>query len=161
MIDIRLYDSKDEADIIKLVLHCQNDGSRPLISLDNQQDLLDINEKYLVSGGCFWVACDDGNVCGSIGLINYGNGYGILKKFFVYEKYRGKPNNLGQKLYAVLIEFAKNHGIKKIILDTPKNTDRAHNFYYKAGFKKITCEELPFKYDYPYKDSDFFILEHF
>ena len=46
----------------------------------------------------------------------------------------------------------------EIILDTPKNTDRAHLFYEKAGFKKIEKEELPIEYDYPYDDSDFFCL---
>lgn len=40
----------------------------------------------------------------------------------------------------------------------PKNTDRAHLFYEKAGFKKIEKEELPIEYDYPYDDSDFFCL---
>lgn len=47
---------------------------------------------------------------------------------------------------------------RQIILDTPKNTDRAHLFYEKAGFKKIEKEELPIEYDYPYDDSDFFCL---
>lgn len=50
------------------------------------------------------------------------------------------------------------HGFSKVILDTPKNTDRAHLFYEKAGFKKIETEELPVKYDYPYDNSDFFCL---
>ena len=47
---------------------------------------------------------------------------------------------------------------RQIILDTPKNTDRAHLFYEKAGFKKIEKEEPPIEYDYPYDDSDFFCL---
>ena len=46
-----------------------------------------------------------------------------------------------------------------MILDTPKNTDRAHKFYEKAGFKKIKKEELPIDYDYPYEDSDFFFID--
>lgn len=158
MIKIKLYEESDRDEIIKLVLHCQNDGSRPIVSVADQPELLCIYEKYFVPGGCFWVAKDDGKVIGSIGLMNYGNGIGILKKFFVYEQYQGYPLHLGQKLYSKLLSFAKKQHIKKIILDTPKNTERAHKFYTKAGFKKIEKNELPIEYDYPYKDCDFFLL---
>lgn len=44
------------------------------------------------------------------------------------------------------------------MLDTPYNTTRAHKFYEKAGFKKVTEDELPIKLSHPYKDCDFFIL---
>lgn len=158
MINIRLYEDRDKEDVIRLVLHCQNDGSRPIVSVEDQPELLSIQEKYRNSGGCFWVAKEDGRVIGSIGLMNYGNGLGILKKFFVSENYRGKPHHLGQRLYTELLEFAKSHEFKELILDTPKNTDRAHRFYEKAGFIKIEQQDLPVEYDYPYKDCDFFRL---
>lgn len=83
----------------------------------------------------------------------------ILKKFFVYEPYRGKPHHLGQRLSQALPAFAKENGVKRLILDTPKNTGRAHQFYERAGFSKIAKEELPVDYDYPDADSDFFFLE--
>lgn len=105
------------------------------------------------------MAKENGKVAGTIGLMNKGNGLCILKKFFVYESYRGKPHNLGQQLYGVFLEFAKLHGFSRIILDTPKNTDRAHLFYEKAGFRRIEKEELPVEYDYPYDDSHFFYLD--
>ena len=88
-----------------------------------------------------------------------GGGLAILKKFFVYEPYRGRPYHLGRRLYQTLLSFSKEKGVKKIILDTPKNTDRAHKFYEKAGFRKIKKEDLPVDYDYPYKDSDFFLID--
>lgn len=47
---------------------------------------------------------------------------------------------------------------KTIMLDIPYNTTRAHKFYEKAGFKKVTEDELPIKFSHPYKDCDFFIL---
>ena len=105
------------------------------------------------------MAKENGKVAGTIGLMNKGNGLCILKKFFVYESYRGKPHNLGQQLYGVFLEFAKLHGFSRIILDTPQNTDRAHLFYEKAGFRRIEKEELPVEYDYPYDDSHFFYLD--
>lgn len=158
MIEIEKYSARDTDEIIALVLHCQNDGTRPLVSVEDQPELLRIKEEYIDNGGSFWVAKENGKVAGSIGLMNKGNGLCILKKFFVYEPYRGKPHNLGQHLYAVFLDFAKTHGFSKIILDTPKNTDRAHRFYEKSGFRKIEKEELPVQYDYPYDDSDFFCL---
>lgn len=159
MIGIKKYSPADKDEIIALVLHCQNDGTRPLVTVDNQPELLSIKEKYIDNGGNFWVAKEYEKVVGSIGLMNYGNGLGILKKFFVYEAYRGIPHYLGRQLFSVFMDFAQKHHFKKIILDTPKNTDRAHKFYKKAGFKKIEKEELPITYDCPYDDCDFFCLE--
>lgn len=155
---IGTYIDEDREEIIALVLHCQNDGTRVEVSVDDQPDLLHIKEKYIDNGGNFWVAKENGKVAGTIGLMMYGDSIAVLKKFFVYETYRGKPHHLGQQLYETLLSFAKEKGVKRIILDTPKNTDRAHKFYEKAGFKKITKEELPIAYDYPYKDSDFFSI---
>ena len=159
MIEIEKYSERDKDEIIAIVLHCQNDGTRPLVSVEDQPELLCIREKYIDNGGCFWVAKENGKVVGTIGLMNKGNGLCILKKFFVYKPYRGNPHHLGQQLYTVFLDFAKVHGFSKIILDTPKNTDRAHSFYEKSGFKKIEKEELAIKYDYPYDDSHFFYLD--
>lgn len=159
MPEIRIYREPDRDEVIALVLHCQNDGTRPLVSVEDQPELLNIREKYMEHGGNFWVAEDDGRVAGSIGLMNFGDGIGILKKFFVYESYRSAPHHLGRRLYDELIRFARDCGVKRLFLDTPKNTDRAHRFYEKAGFKKISVEEIPVAYDYPYEDSDFFCLE--
>lgn len=158
MSEIRTFQMEDMAQVIALVLHCQNDGSRPLVSVMDQPELLCIQEKYMDGGGNFWVAVAQERIVGSIGLMNGGDGIGILKKFFVYEPFRGKPCHLGRQLYEVFLEFVMTHGFKQIILDTPKNTERAHKFYEKAGFEKIGAEELPISYDFPYKDSDFFRL---
>ena len=158
-LQIRQFTQADTEEIIALVLHCQNDGSRPVVSVENQTDLLQIEEKYIARGGNFWVAVDNEKVAASIGLMNYGNGVGILKKFFVYEAYRGAPHHLGRQLYKVLLQFATAHGFQQLLLDTPKNTNRAHKFYEKAGFEQITKEQLDIVYDYPYDDSDFFRLQ--
>jgi predicted metal-binding protein/GNAT superfamily N-acetyltransferase len=158
MLNIYLYEDIDKEDVINLVLHCQNDGSRPLVGIENQLDLLDIKKNYFSSGGCFWVAKDNEKLVGSIGLMNHGDGIGILKKFFVYEEYRGKSTHLGQKLYNELLTFARRNNFKTLLLDTPKNTGRAHKFYDKAGWKKVSRENLPFEFDYTYQDSDFFLL---
>lgn len=159
MIEIKTYSEADRAEIIALVLHCQNDGTRPPVTINNQPDLLHIKEKYIDGGGNFWVAKENNKVIGCIGIMNYNNGISVLKKFFVYEPYRSAPHHLGRKLYESLLQFAINHGVRKLILDTPKNTARAHSFYVKAGFKQIEKEQLPVTYNPPYEDSDFFCLD--
>ena len=158
MYEIKAFETKYLEAVIRLVLHCQNDGTRPRVSVADQPELLNIEEKYFAGGGFFWIAVERERLAGTIGLMNYGNGTGILKKFFADEKYRGKPYHLGQKLYARLLDFALEHNYKELILDTPKNTARAHQFYEKAGFIKIPEERLPVKYDYPYEECDFFHL---
>ncbi len=59
---IRTYTDSDRDEIIRLVLHCQNDGTRPPVTVSDQPELLHINEKYMESGGCFWVAMDGGRL---------------------------------------------------------------------------------------------------
>ena len=159
MIEIRTYSEEDREEVIRLVLHCQNDGTRPSVSVDDQPELRRIPEKYMDGGGNFWVAKDNGKTAGSIGLMKFGDGTAVLKKFFVYEPYRGAPCHLGRQLYGTLLDYARTHGVKQLILDTPKNTDRAHKFYERAGFTKIERADVPVVYDFPYEDSDFFRLE--
>ncbi len=158
---ITTFDNKYTQGIIDLVLSCQNDGTRPLIGVESQPDLLNIQSEYIEKGGNFWVALEDKKVIGTIAFYPYSNNIGLLKKFFVKEEFRGYPHYLGQKLYEECLNYIKAHNISTIILDTPNNTTRAHKFYQKAGFKQISYEELPVKYSCPYDISmcDFFMLE--
>lgn len=159
MITIQPFEERDTDGIIELVLHCQNDGTRPPVTVDDQPDLRHITAEYIAAGGNFWVAKDNGKIAGTIALKPYGDGMAILKKFFVYEPYRGAPHHLGQRLYGELLAFAAEKGFRQIFLDTPKNTVRAHKFYEKAGFLQIPEEQMPFTYHYPIKDCDFFCLD--
>ncbi len=47
MIKIGEYTEPDTDEIIALVLHCQNDGTRPLVSADDQPELFYIREEYV------------------------------------------------------------------------------------------------------------------
>lgn len=158
-LSIRFFERADEQALVELVLHCQNDGTRPLVTVDDQPELLRIEELYGTGAGGFWVAEDDGALAGSIGLLDCGEGVGILKKFFTYERYRSAPHHLGRQLYDVLLSHARSHGFRMLYLDTPKNTERAHKFYAKAGWQPVDEADLPFAYDHPYRDSDFFRLD--
>lgn len=159
MITINQFEEKYTQDVINIVLHFQNDGTRPLVSVNDQPDLLNITHEYIDKGGKFWIATDDGKLIGTIGFMPYGTETAVLKKFFVYENYQGAPYHIGRKLYGRLLDFAKKSGYKTILLDTPRNTERAHKFYEKAGFVKVSEEELPVRFSHPYRDCDFFLLK--
>ena len=81
MLKIDTFAQSDTDDIIKLVLHCQNDGTRPLVTVNEQPDLLHIKKEYIDSGGNFLVAKDKGKLAGTIGLYPCGNNTAILKVF--------------------------------------------------------------------------------
>lgn len=159
MITISQFEDKYTQDVIDLVLHFQNDGTRPIVTVNDQPDLLNITYEYIDKGGNFWIAKDNKKLIGSIGIMPYSNEIAVLKKFFVYEDYQGEPYHIGRKLYAHLLSFAKEKKFETILLDTPYNTVRAHKFYKKAGFKKVVEDMLPIKFSHPYKDCDFFLLE--
>ena len=57
------------------------------------------------------------------------------------------------------MDYCKTINIHTLVLDTPSVTHTAHSFYRKAGFKEIAIEDLPFKFDYPDRDSIMFINE--
>lgn len=159
MITITQFEERYTQDVIDIVLHFQNDGTRPLVSVDDQPDLLNIVGEYINKGGDFWLAKDNERLIGTIGIMPYNDEIAVLKKFFVYEDYQGKPYHIGRKLYNELLDFAKEKGYTTILLDTPSNTERAHRFYEKAGFQKVLEEELPIHFSHPYKDCDFFLLK--
>lgn len=159
MITVTQFDEIFTQEVINIVLHFQNDGTRPTVTVDDQPDLLNIKTNYIKTGGNFWIAKEDNKLIGTIGLLPYNNEIAILKKFFVYENYQGKPYHIGRKLYENLLNFALDKGYKLIILDTPHNTTRAHDFYTKAGFKMVNQIDLPIQYSHPYSDCDYFILK--
>ncbi len=157
MPDIEIYSGKYDEQIQSLILDIQNNEAKINLSIEEQPDLKNIKEYYQNGGGNFWLAVDNGKVVGTVGLIKRENNCAVLKKFFVNIGYRGQK--VGFKLYNELIDFAKNNGVKKIILDTPSVAKQSHRFYERAGFRKIRTEDLPIDYVYPDRDSLLYILD--
>lgn len=50
MLSIIPFEDRYTQDVIDLVLHFQNDGTRPPVSVDDQPDLLHITESYMQKG---------------------------------------------------------------------------------------------------------------
>lgn len=156
---IHIYNDEFKQEVIDLILYVQNIEYRINLQVEEQPDILDINNNYINNGGGFWIATNEENkVIGCIGLQLKENNVAVLKKFFVYDEYRGKKYNVGLSLYKRLLKFAKEKGVSQIILDTPSVAQRSHSFYKKVGFIQISKQDLPIRYDYPDRKSLLFLL---
>jgi N-acetylglutamate synthase-like GNAT family acetyltransferase len=156
--EIITYDDKYKNQVIALVLYIQNIDSGVDLSLEEQPDLSNILSYYMHDGGGFWIALDENKrVIGTLGLMKKENNCGVLKKFFVSAKCRGREFGVSEKLFEHLLEHAKKCGMDTILLDTPSVAMRSHEFYKKKGFVQITKNLLPVQYEYPDRDSLLFI----
>ena len=114
---IEPYSERYREAVPALILEIQNREAKLHLSLAEQPDLLDIARAYRSGGGEFWVATDDGQLVGTIGLLVKENGCGVLKKFFVRQSCRGQ--GVGSALYRELLAYARRSGIRHLILDSP------------------------------------------
>lgn len=155
--EIVQYQDKYKVEAIQLILHIQNDESKVNMPLEGQPDLLDIPAYYIKRGGDFWVATDDNHVIGTIALMKINDDWCVMKKFFVRSDYRSQK--VGFALYSRLLDFANAKEFKHMVLDTPSVAKKAHLFYERAGFRRISKSDLAIEYDYLDRDSIIFQLD--
>ncbi len=155
--EIIQYRDKYKDEVIQLILHIQNDEAKINMPLEGQPDLLDIPACYMKQGGNFWVAIDNGHVIGTIALMRINDEWSVMKKFFVRADYRSQK--VGLALYSRLLDFANAKGFRHMILDTPSVAKKAHSFYERAGFRRISKSALAIEYDYLDRDSIIFQLD--
>lgn len=152
------YDDSFKDEVIAPILDIQNNEAGINLSLAEQPDLSDITGAYMAGGGNFWVAVDaGGQVIGTLALMMLGDGWAVLKKFFVRSDYRS--HGVGLALYEVLLDHASRHRVRHIILDTPSVAVKSHAFYERAGFRRIDKTCLPVRYEYPDRDSLLYRLD--
>jgi len=102
-------------------------------------DIFKISETYQVDKGNFWIALEKEKVVGTIGLKNYADNRGLLKRLYVDKNFRG--TGFAQKLLATVVKFAKVNNYKEIFLGTSERMVAANKFYFKTGFERI--DSLP------------------
>lgn len=136
------FDEQYKDQVIQLVSFIQRQEFHVNITPEEQPDLQDI--KGYFKDGNFWIAVDQGQVVGTIGLCNLGNGNGALKKMFVRADYRG--TGIAQQLLKELLMWVTEHSYKMIYIGTVSVVYAAHRFYEKNGFIEISQEELPVEF---------------
>ncbi|MCJ9429868.1 GNAT family N-acetyltransferase [Kordiimonas marina] len=155
---IRAYAAADKDAVRDVILPIQREEFGVDITYEDQPDLADVPGFYGKGNGGFWVADMDGDVVGTIALIDIGDGQGALRKMFVKAEYRGRTHGIAQHLLEGLIAHARARGMKTILLGTVESYHAAHRFYEKNGFERIEAEGLPASFPRMAVDTRFYRL---
>jgi putative acetyltransferase len=91
-------------------------------------------QSYEAVGGAFWVAEREGHLLGTCGIgpIAPGESTFELRKMYLRPAARGA--GVGRRLLEAAIAFAREHGAKRVVLDTTHEMTDAIRFYERAGF---------------------------
>ncbi|MBN4052171.1 GNAT family N-acetyltransferase [Sphingobacteriaceae bacterium AH-315-L07] len=103
---------------------------------DYDKKILTNPQKYILDpGGQILFAIVDDKIVGTVALIKRGEGVFELAKMAVTEGYKGLK--IGQKLMYACIDYAGQHGVKQLFLDSNTKLAPAISLYNKVGFKEI------------------------
>jgi putative acetyltransferase len=156
MITIQPFENQDTDQIVDLILTIQQKEFNVPITINEQQDLLNIPTFYQHHKGNFWVAKHDGKVVGTIALIDCGENIGAIRKMFVKKEFRGKEFGIAQRLFDILQEAAKQAEMTNIYLGTLERLQAAIRFYERNGFTLIEKTNLPKVFPIMAVDTHFF-----
>ena len=159
MITIQPFEDQDTDHIVNLILNIQQNEFQVPITINEQQDLLNIPTFYQQKKGNFWVAKFNDEVVGTIALIDCGDNIGTIRKMFVKKEFRGKEFGIAQRLLNTLEESARTNTIKSLYLGTLERLQAAIRFYERNGFTLIQKQNLPTVFPLMPVDTHFFEKE--
>lgn len=148
-------DDQQEA-LIEMILEIQRKEFQIPITREDQPDLAAISRFYQQGNGNFWVAECDGQVVGSVGLLDIGNQQVALRKMFVKAGFRGDEHGTAHRLLETTMAWAGQKGITDIFLGTTDKFLAAHRFYEKNGFVRIAKTDLPAAFPVMQVDTIFY-----
>lgn len=96
-------------------------------------------ENYDLKRERIWIAERDGEMAGSVMIVDAGDQVAQLRLLLVEPKARGM--GIGRKLIEECIDFSRRNGYEKIKLWTQSNLHAARDLYLKYGFELV--EEEP------------------
>jgi N-acetylglutamate synthase-like GNAT family acetyltransferase len=153
---IIVYTDKYQQAIVDLILPIQQNEFHVPVTIEDQPDLKNIPGVYQKGNGNFWLAVKEGEVVGTIALIDFGNSQVALRKMFVHHDHRGKDKGVGQMLMDELLKWCKNRGVREIYLGTIDSMHAAHRFYLKNSFEEVSKSSLPQTFPLMRVDNKFF-----
>jgi putative acetyltransferase len=159
MITIQPFENQDTNQIVNLILNIQQNEFQVPITINEQQDLLNIPSFYQQGKGNFWVAKSEREVVGTIALIDCGENVGTIRKMFVKKEFRGKEHGIAQRLLDILEESSRENGITNLYLGTLERLQAAIRFYERNGFTLIEKQNLPSVFPLMPVDTHFFEKE--
>jgi putative acetyltransferase len=92
-------------------------------------------EKLVNEGVAFFVMREDGLAAGCGGIKLFGTDYGELKRMYVRPRYRGA--GLGKLMLDHLAQYARQHGVTTLRLETGIHQTEAIGLYERSGFARI------------------------
>jgi ribosomal protein S18 acetylase RimI-like enzyme len=132
-LQLRRYTEADAAAVWALHNHSVNlldgDGST------EDEDLRNVTETYLESGGEFLVGEADGKLVAMGALMRTGPASGEIKRMRVERNYQRQ--GFGSRLLAQLEARARELGYRRLRLDTTTGQTAAQALYLECGFTKI------------------------
>ena len=153
---IKTFTENYKDEVSDLILDIQQNEFKIAIKREDQPDLSDIPNFYQTENGNFWIALYNGQVIGTISLIDIGNHQGALRKMFVKATFRGRCYNTAELLLRELITWARECEVHDIYLGTTGKFLAAHRFYEKNGFGQINKETLPDTFPVMKVDTKFY-----
>lgn len=133
------------------VLSIQNTEFNLGFTDEEQPDLIDTAHFYREGG--FWLAKENGQIVGTIGLQKLDANTGVLRKMFVLKECRSVKPSVAQLLFDTLVDEAHELGFETLYLDTPAIAVASHKFYERNGFVQIDRPAAPSHYSFPDRDS--------
>jgi GNAT superfamily N-acetyltransferase len=100
-------------------------------------DLYDVEGRYRACGGMFQVLVDEGRVVGTVGVAPHGADECELHRMYLLKEYRGR--RLGQRLLDAALRWAKDRGMRRMVLWSDVKLPHAHALYRANEF--IPCGE--------------------
>lgn len=152
MLELRPATNADLEAVAELVLNIQIGEFNVPITREDQPDLQNLEAVFNVGKGVFLIALHEGRLVGTTGLVDVGEGLGVLRKMFVASDYRGREWGTAKLLLDGLMDHARENGFQKVQLGTQTRLEAARRFYEKNGFQEIAKEDLP--QNFPLMDVD-------
>lgn len=101
-------------------------------------ELRDLPDSYASRGGAFWIADDAGALVGTCGVFPVAPHTFELRKMYLGTAARGL--GAGARLLATATAWAREHGGRRMVLDTTERMTRAIAFYEAHGFVRDDAE---------------------
>ena len=152
MIEIRNAIDQDDLDCVRTLVRAYVAWAKRLYH--DEQHLADgyfelieselalLPGKYGPPCGRLLLAQWDGELAGTVGMHDIGDGVCEMKRLFVYPEFHGK--GIGRALATSLIDESRELGYTRMRLDTSLRQVAAQGLYRSLGFR-----EIPVYYDIP------------
>ena len=115
------------------------------------KDFADLPGEYGSPGGCLYLALDNSQAAGCVGLRRFSRDACEMKRLYVRPQFRGM--GIGRSLSEIVIDEAKRIGYSCMRLDTVDTMTEAIALYRSLGFVEIE----PYRYN-PVKGARFMEL---